>query len=170
MTGSEYWLCEFHLDGRRLHIVWHTNDKDGLVRLASGKIASFGDEGAVHAFCRSSGISLMPNRLGGYDFDAIETWCHRPTAESVDPVAFLNIWNMLEDALGFKLTVKAVPNLSEISLGKVRKIYDKLFFGNNLPTMTPPGKSYEPIWAQDEVEIMSRLYRFGLTELRSNIY
>jgi len=49
------------------------------------------------------------------------------------------------------------------------KIHDKLFFANNLPAITPRGASYEPIWSEGEIELLSRIYRFGLAELRADI-
>ena len=30
--------------------------------------------------------------------------------------------------------------------------YEKLFFGNNLPAMTPPGEHYTPTWTDDELD------------------
>ena len=82
-----------------------------------------------------------------------------------EPTAFLNAWNMLEDACGSRLDV----HLHDVNSQGAGKIYDKLFFANNLPAVTPRGASYEPIWSEDEVELLSRIYRFGLAELRASI-
>ena len=70
---------------------------------------------------------------------------------------------MLEDARGSRVDV----HLHDVQ--RAGKIYDKLFFANNLPAVTPRGASYEPIWSEDEVELLSRIYRFGLAELRASI-
>jgi hypothetical protein len=72
---------------------------------------------------------------------------------------------MLEDARGSRLDV----HLNDISSKRAGKIYDKLFFANNLPAVTPRGASYEPIWSEGEIELLSRIYRFGLAELRAGI-
>jgi hypothetical protein len=167
MTDQRYYLCEFRLDGRRLYVVWYSNDKDGLVRSADGKVASFADESQIHAFCRANGLSLMPQPPAVYDFDLIDAWCRRPTAEAIDPSAFLNAWNMLEDALSVRFYA---PDVDDMTAGRAEKIYDKLFFGNNLPAITPAGVSYEPVWSHDEIETLSRIYRLGLTALRAGIH
>jgi hypothetical protein len=99
------------------------------------------------------------------DFDKVAAWCGSPTAGSIEPTAFLNAWNMLEDAHGFRLEVP----LHDVSSQRAGKIYDKLFFANNLPAVTPRGASYEPIWSEAEIELLSRIYRFGLAELRASI-
>jgi hypothetical protein len=125
MSDRRYYLCDFRLDGRRLHVVWYSNAEDGLVRLQDGRIASFADESQARKFCRDVGISLIAEPPAIYDFDAIETWCGNPTAGSLDPVAFLNAWNMLDDAHGFK---SAVASLYEISSQRAEELYRKLFF------------------------------------------
>jgi hypothetical protein len=165
MDERKYYLCELLLDRRRLYVVWYSDEVDGLVRLKDGKIASFADERQVRAFCRENGLSLMLEPPAVYDFDKVATWCGSPAAGSIEPTAFLNAWNMLEDARGSRLDV----HLNDISSKRAGKIYDKLFFANNLPAVTPRGASYEPIWSEGEIELLSRIYRFGLAELRAGI-
>ena len=146
MDERKYYLCELLLDRRRLYVVWYSDAVDGLVRLKDGKIASFADERQVRAFCRENGISLVLEPPAVYDFDKMTTWCDSPASGSIEPTAFLNAWNMLEDAHGPRLDA----HLPEISSQIAGKIYDKLFFANNLPAVTPRGASYEPIWSEDE--------------------
>ena len=165
MDERKYYLCELLLDRRRLYVVWYSDAVDGLVRLKDGKIASFSDEREVRAFCRENGISLMLEPPEVYDFDKVAAWCDSPASGSIEPTAFLNAWNMLEDVHGSRLDA----HFHDISSQRAGKIYDKLFFANNLPVVTPRGASYEPIWSEDEVELLSRIYRFGLAELRASI-
>lgn len=165
MNERKYYLCELHLDRRRLYVVWYSDAVDRLVRFKDKKIASFADEHQVRAFCRENGISLMLEPPAVYYFDKMAAWCDSPTAGSIQPTAFLNAWNMLEDVHGFKLDV----HLHDASSQRASKIFDKLFFANNLPAVTPAGASYEPTWSEDEVDLLSRIYRFGLAKLRAGI-
>jgi hypothetical protein len=167
MSERRYYLCEFRIDGRRLYAVWYSNADDGLVRSKRGKIASFSDEPQAWEFCRDIGITLLAEPPVVYDFDAIETWCGSPAAGSFRPVAFLNAWNMLDDAHGFK---SGAHSLYEIVSQRAGELYEKLFLANNLPAVTPPDAHYEPVWSQDEIELLTRIYRFGLTELRANLH
>jgi hypothetical protein len=166
MDERKYYLCELLLDRRRLYVVWYSDAVDGLVRLEDGKIASFADEHQVRSFCRENGIPLIPEPPAVCDFDKVAAWCGSPAAGSIEPTAFINAWNMLEDAYGLRLEA----HLHDVSSQRAAKIYDKLFFANNLPAVTPRGASYEPIWSEDEVELLSCIYRFGLAELRAGIH
>jgi hypothetical protein len=74
---------------------------------------------------------------------------------------------MLEDALSVRFHALDVDDMTARG---AEKIYDKLFFGNNLPAITPAGVSYEPVWSHDEIETLSRIYRLGLTGLRAGIH
>jgi hypothetical protein len=165
MDERKYYLCELLLDRRRLYVVWYSDAVDGLVRLKDGAIASFADERQVRGFCRENGLSLVLEPPAVCDFDKVAAWCGSPAAGSIEPAAFLNAWNMLEDARGSRLDV----HLHDVSSQRAGKIYDKLFFANNLPAVTPRGASYEAMWSEDEVELLSGIYRFGLAELRASI-
>jgi hypothetical protein len=41
-------------------------------------------------------------------------------------------------------------------------IYDKLFWGNNLPLITPEGERYLPEWSADEVQSLAQILASGL--------
>jgi hypothetical protein len=169
MSVKTYYQCEFRIDGRRLYVVWYTNDEDGVVRQSDGKIASFANEHQLHAFCEANAMSLKdPAIYDECDFDEIAAWCSRPAAEAIDPVAFLVAWNMLDDALRVQFDARS-QYWTKSQTPLANKMYEKLFWGNNLPAVTPPGKHYEPIWSQEEVETLSRVFFLGLAELRASI-
>ena len=48
-------------------------------------------------------------------------------------------------------------------------IYDKLFWGCNLPSMTPPGMHYEPTWSPEEITTVVEVLHSGLRLLRDAI-
>ncbi len=74
---------------------------------------------------------------------------------------------MLDDAHGFK---SGTRSLYEIISQGTEELYEKLFLANNLPAVTLPDDHYEPVWLQHEIELLSRVYRFGLSELRANVH
>jgi hypothetical protein len=165
MTERYHYVCEFHLDGRRQFVVWYTDDVDGLIRTGD-KIAGFASEAEARAFCVANAISLRTGPPELYDFDAITAWCDDPVTDAIDCKVFLNAWNMLGDARG---PSHGMPSLFKTSDGRANKIYDKLFFGNNWPAVTPPGEHYDPSWPATEVAALARLLRLGIAELRANV-
>ena len=48
-------------------------------------------------------------------------------------------------------------------------IYDKLYWGCNLPSMTPPGMHDEPIWSREEITTVVAVLHCGLRMLRDAI-
>lgn len=58
-------------------------------------------------------------------------------------------WNSLED---FAYTLGIPRNLRIFRSKVLAKMYDKMFRGNNLPSVTPEGRSYSPIWTKSEIQ------------------
>jgi hypothetical protein len=44
--------------------------------------------------------------------------------------------------------------------------YDKLFWGNNLPVVTPPGEFYVPAWSDEELAELHRILSDGMRLIR----
>lgn len=168
MSGKRhYYLCEFRIDGRRLYVVWYSDDEDGFVLWGNGKIASSTDEQRMRAFCDENAVQQVSDWTEVYDFDSLATWCSRPAANMVDPSLFLNAWNMFDDVCRVR---SAEYSLYGAASSRAQTIYEKVFYANNLPAMTPPGEHYEPEWSGWELEEMSRIFRLGLAELRAGIH
>jgi hypothetical protein len=60
----------------------------------------------------------------------------------------LNGWNFVEDLLRtFDLSRKGRCLRTRV----LNRCYDKIFFGSNLPSVTPESKRYEPLWRREEI-------------------
>jgi hypothetical protein len=60
----------------------------------------------------------------------------------------LDGWNFLEDLIR---TIGQESDLLRLRTPILNKMYEKLFYGNNLPAITPEGKSYNPIFKRAEI-------------------
>lgn len=68
----------------------------------------------------------------------------------------LDGWNFIEDlARTFGLT-KEIKSLRTPLLSRV---YKKLFWGNNLPAVTPIDKSYSPLWEKEEISLFKKEFK-----------
>ncbi len=47
--------------------------------------------------------------------------------------------------------------------------YDKLFWGCNLPAVTPPGEWFTPEWREDELAVIRQTFEAGLAQLESEL-
>lgn len=69
----------------------------------------------------------------------------------------LDGWNFLED-MG-----RTFGHDKELELLKdplINQCYEKIFFGNNLPSVTPKGRSYAPVWLSDEIKALREGLRY----------
>ena len=67
----------------------------------------------------------------------------------------LDAWNLLGDicrSVGVRQT-------ADNSMPAIEEIYTKIFAGNNLPSVTPPGKSYSPTLNLKELGILRGVFR-----------
>jgi hypothetical protein len=77
----------------------------------------------------------------------------------------LAAWNLFADVaisvenrgLAFKHIDSQLP----------KTIYEKLFWGSNLPSMTPEGAHYDPGWSLDEIHSLAEILGSGLQMLKS---
>lgn len=60
----------------------------------------------------------------------------------------LDGWNFIED---LARTIGLTQEMKRLHSPLLNKVYDKLFYGNNLPAVTPEGKSYSPLWLREEI-------------------
>ena len=135
------------------HCLWFTNDVDGVVTRGS-RIACFRTEAAAIEFAAQQSLLVddaLPHR---YDFDAIAAWAARPHDRGIDCVAFLNFWNLLTDML---TSIEGHPLTKRMSSSSVS--YDKLFWGNNLSAVTPPGQRFHPEWSEEQLSEIADLFR-----------
>lgn len=157
-----HYATVFRLDGSDRFLVWYTDDVDGVLLDESKRIATFRSPSAVQAYMENLGLNLVDGTPEVYDFDRIAGWVEEPGAESIDCVGMLNAWNVLADTtntLSCKLFEPRGANL----------VYDKLFWGNDLEVLTPPGEHYEPMWSAAEVGILAGVLSAGLSALRTAI-
>jgi hypothetical protein len=75
----------------------------------------------------------------------------------------LNAWNLLGD-------IARSVNASLDDRGpEADKCYDKLFYGNNLPSITPPGEHYGPYFDDHEQRVITEILDRGRVILASRL-
>jgi hypothetical protein len=78
----------------------------------------------------------------------------------------LDAWNFLDDLAG--MHVGADTPYARLSRGAA-ECYDRLFWGNNLPAVTPPGERFEPVWSAEELIKIRRVLAAGLVILAAEL-
>lgn len=142
------------LNGRTYYYaVLQTDWEDSLFRHAD-EFPIYSSFETLQVRLASSGIPCLVDALGVVDLDrARAVVAARMGAEEIDAV--LVAWNGLEEiAEGVGIPFHFRGELA-------RRSYEKLFWGSNLPSVTPLGEHYVPLWRRSEVAKMTKLLRLG---------
>jgi hypothetical protein len=156
-------LCRIRLDGTEKLIFWTSGDDqpDRIVLDDDGFVRTSPFELAAREATWAGQEPLSPQGPSVYDLEVIEVWCKSSDAIR-DCLALLNAWNLFGD-------LRIGESLFRRADARMTGSYDKLFFGCNLPAMTPPGEHYVPSWTASETAALKQLLLLGLAELRARL-
>lgn len=163
----QYQLCLLRLAGQAGYFVW-TTDREGdapdAVVVVDGQIPVFERASAAHAFARGRGLIQEETAPTLFDFDRLATWCRQPDVVAVDCEGLLNAWNLFGD-----IPRETDSNLfAHVDRG-ANHVYDKLFWGNNIPAVTPAGESYTPEWSSAELTLLRQVVELGLNDFANRV-
>ncbi len=162
MTHTYYQLS-YRLDGMHAYLIWFSNDQDGISIEPDGTVPSFPDHAGLLTYASAHQLTIDPTPSVLHDLDAIISWLRRPLLADIDCDSVLNIWNLFGDL------ATSVGQSFNSDRKCSRRIYEKLFWGNNLPAVTPPGKHYRPIWSDEERLILQEILSEGLMLFRRQV-
>jgi hypothetical protein len=154
-----YYPCCVQFNGEARFVAWYSGDPDGFLREPGGRLVVADAADALQ-------VPLEVVEPVRYDFDHIRSWCKRPGAGGVDCRAFLDAWNFLDDLAG----LYAGADTAHTRLSRsAAEVYDKLFWGNNNPAVTPPGERFDPSWSPEELATIRGVFESGLDLLAAEL-
>jgi len=157
------WPIAFVLDDQERYLLWINGDGvHDKVLATGGTVRSFDGLRELHRYVAEHGLHLEETGAGGVlDIDAAERWCGSGSAP--DAVLLLQVWNLCSD-----VARGAGRPFEDRGVDRDR-VYDVLFHGNNLPSMTPPGDQFVPDWTSDDLETLREVIQDGVSMLRSAV-
>lgn len=151
-------ILELHFKEHSEFLLWY-EDKNGndCVYALNNMVQTFETECIAHKRAEALGLNCAGDCL--YDADRLKRWieAHEKT---VDCGFFLEFWNLFGD-VAYSVGMRFEP----VRTRRSNRVYNKLFFGLNLPAVTPPGKEYVPLWTKKERKLLRSLMSFGLNML-----
>lgn len=160
-----FYILDYRLDGMVSHLIWLSNDTDGVVLDGDGKIPAFRELPELRGFAAHLGLTLQAHEPGSkpVDLDEVKRWLEAPKA-GITCEVFLGSWNLFDDV------ARSVRDSEFMRLSKEASgVYDKLFWGSNLPAVTPPGEHFEPVWSNQEEATLRQVLVRGMTVLRRHL-
>jgi hypothetical protein len=161
---SDLWYpLALRLDGGTVFLLWTSDEGvNDHVSVTEGRVVSFVDADAARQFALEQGLPLAPEEpLHLLDLDRAAEWLHE--GGEPDVCVLLNVWNLARDV------ANSVDESFEDRGEVLDLIYDKLFFGLNLPAMTPPGERYVPEWTDEEVDLLRTTIGRAVDLIRSRV-
>jgi hypothetical protein len=154
------------MNGADTFVLWYQDERDGFVRDPDGQLLAARSLEALASAASELGLSLVQDGPSLYDFDKLREWCVRTEAAGVDCAAFLNAWNFFDDLA--RLHEDRQWDYAKLSQ-RASQTYDKLFWGNNLPSVTPPGERFTASWSAEELEEIRLVMEAGLRLLKAEL-
>ena len=168
--GYLTYVCLCRVKPKPRYFLWQTDlESDAPDRVLidiAGRISSFGTEAAARRSAAARGEPAVAEPPVVYDLDRLAAWCDHPGEATLDCEAALSAWNLFADLPAPPTGAPSIFGRADRSTGA---LYDKLFFGNNLPSVTPEGAAYTPLWSDEELTRLSHTLRLGLAEFTQRI-
>lgn len=166
MDERSHYLCRLRFNGAVIFVAWYSAERDGFVRDAAGRLLAAFDPETLTAVIEARGLHLEEDEPADYDFDRLRMWCTAPDDARIDRPDFLNTWNFFDDLAG--LHEGEETRYARLSRA-ADKSYKKLFWGSNLPAVTPPGEQFIPEWRPEELDEIRLVFEAGLEMLNSSL-
>ena len=163
LMTRQYFDLWYRLDSEDGHLIWYTDDKDGVVVDTESNVPSFRNTEALLGYAQTHGLTIDVGEPILFNLDLAAQWLLAGTSTSVDCGNILNAWNLFDDVA--RSVGGAFDGESEAS----QKIYEKLFWGNNLPSVTPEGERYDPAWTLADLETLGDVLSSGLSLFRRSV-
>ncbi|MGH3252932.1 MAG: hypothetical protein ACRDOI_42890 [Trebonia sp.] len=161
---TELWYpLALKADGRALFLLWASDDQ-GLDRVLAdaGRVVSLAEEGAARHYAHGQHLALAPQEeLVLHDLDSAVRWLQ--AGGEPDCGLLLTIWNLAGDV------ARGLSEPFEDRGEVLDHVYDKLFLGSNLPSVTPPGERYQPQWPQEELGLLRATIKTAADLIRSRV-
>jgi hypothetical protein len=161
MIYLPYW---YRLTRADAYLIWYTDTagegskSDGVLLDDAGRLPTFQSLAELQAYASGRDLSVDAEmNTEPLDLDTVAHWLGAARKTTVDCPTFLAAWNLFSDLAS---AVQGRP--AHIDDQTEDRIYDKLFWGSNLPAMTPPGKHYTPTWTKSEVGRLRSVLNNGM--------
>ncbi|MGH9523701.1 MAG: hypothetical protein ACRD3E_14325 [Terriglobales bacterium] len=140
-------------------LIWISDDTDSVATDADGQVISFASIGVLRGYAEAMQWRVENEDPLLHDIDFIAAWVAAPV-EPLDCVQVLNAWNLFTDIATSLSSPRSVAfkALHSNSRGE----YDKIFWGNNLPAVTPEGERFVPSWSPSELNTVAQVLAAGL--------
>lgn len=161
MNGNIIDLNESYFDGISFFLIWYEDvDDKERVYTSGGKVIIFPSEEKARQKAEKLGITVTGTCL--YDIEHLFYWIGTHSKE-IDCEFLIDFWNLFSD-----IAYSVGKELEPVKTRRINRCYNKLFWGLNLPAVTPENCEYEPVFTKRERKLIREIMRTGLEIFEKN--
>jgi len=154
-----YYKLLYRLDGAEGLLLWFSNNLDGVCTAGESSVPSFNTEDDLLLFASNNNISVSTEEPVIHNLDAVQAWINDSKSETLNCGETLAAWNLFVDVAS---SVPVEAGDFEDADRKLNSVYEKIFWGSNLPAVTPVGERFEPDWTAEELASLVDFLAKGL--------
>ncbi len=147
----------YRLDGRVRYLAWCDDSAAPLLLDAAGRIAAYDTLAELTVQAARLHLPLQPEPPPLYDLDRLALHLATLRPVTIDCALLLESWNLFTDIAASLRWSHFDPKPR-----RTQQLYEKLFWGSNLPAMTPAGRPYRPLWSVREMRALRIVLTDGL--------
>jgi hypothetical protein len=151
----------FRLHGVDCGLIWQTDDgtqtsyeDTDTVLVLDRRVATALTAEALAELAARHGLAIEDDEDEPLDFDGLDHLLELPASEEICS-QLLNAWNLYGDI------ARSLEATLHDDGEKAQQCYDKLFYGNNLPSITPAGERYRPHLTDVEQQLIRDILTRG---------
>lgn len=163
VNDMDYYAVKLKYSNRNYYAIWYSDNNDGFITTNKNEIVLFDNLADIKKYSISHTIDVDCDNIACYNFDDLYEWCVSDST-IVDCDKILNDWNIISDFLN---TLKITFVGDNTTDGLIQSLYNKLFYGNNLPTINTTNEKYIPSWSKHELKLLKDILKEGVTKVRA---
>lgn len=157
--AREYYQCLFALEGKEQLLLWYSDERDGVFVDSRGVVPTFLCVEELNSYAKTVGLSIQRQAPISHDLDAVHEFVAKDGGDDFDCNHMLAAWNLFGDVARSVGDPGSEFLKSDHSMSA---IYDKIFHGCNLPSITADEERYIPSWSPDEIAAIRDFTKIGL--------
>ncbi|GMA99475.1 hypothetical protein [Pelosinus sp. IPA-1] len=152
MNNNErcYYSVKFALERKEIYSLWYSGKNDGFL-IDQNKILSFKSMNELRQYAIEKNINLQDEHTVVI-LDLAINWLRRRDRE-INCRYFLDFWNIVAD-LAHSVNEEFYGDKDN---NGILEIYNKLFYGSNLPAVKKEKDVFFPQWDEVELEILTKV-------------
>jgi hypothetical protein len=159
-----YFPLLYRWRGEERLLLWQPGNIDSVAVGSEGHVQSFAGLADLNRFAHVHALQIEQEEPKLHNLDSVQAWA-RGKEPDVNCDETLNAWNLFRDI------ANSVEGPCKESFEKLdsdmSEVYNKIFWGNNLPATTPRGERFVPTWSAEEIDALAALLSAGLSMLTS---